>query len=133
MLINSDIKRIVGGGCEIKEVRYMDSVVWKKGNEYKFQLSNEQDRSINIYANNIILSYYPTLIETELSYVNLESIFRSSQEIVYMRVYVGEDLVFSNRVKGEYNTIDYDFAIQTRLDDYVLSKKNINYVRVMLS
>lgn len=27
MLINSDIKRIVGG-CEIKEVRYMDSVVW---------------------------------------------------------------------------------------------------------
>lgn len=28
MLINTNIKRIVGGGCEIKEVRYMDNVVW---------------------------------------------------------------------------------------------------------
>lgn len=34
MLINTNIKKILGGGCEIKEVRYKDKVVWKKAPKY---------------------------------------------------------------------------------------------------
>lgn len=49
MLINTNIKRIVGGGCEIKEVRYMNNVVWKKRNEYRFQISPQDEFIANIY------------------------------------------------------------------------------------
>jgi hypothetical protein len=30
MLINSDIKKILGGGYEVKEIKYMGNTVWKK-------------------------------------------------------------------------------------------------------
>lgn len=56
MLINSDVKRIVGGGCEIKEVRYKDSVVWKK----KFELNSniEQMNYSKCFIRDIKGNYY---------------------------------------------------------------------------
>lgn len=30
MLINSDVKKILGGGCEIKAIKYMDNTIWQK-------------------------------------------------------------------------------------------------------
>lgn len=46
MLINTNIKRIVGGGCEIKEVRYMDNVVWSGGKNITIDYVLGNTRSI---------------------------------------------------------------------------------------
>lgn len=56
MLINTNIKRIVGGGREIKEVRYKDSVVWKK----KFELSSniEQMNNCKYFISDIHHNYF---------------------------------------------------------------------------
>ena len=133
MLINTNIQRIVGGGYEIKEVRYMNNVVWKKRNEFRFQIS-PQDKSIaNIYVNRIrLLKDYPTLINTELDYVNMEVSFSSLRSASDVRIFVGEDIIIDRQIEGEFNGRGYNFWLDFRLELRVLSKKNINYIKVVI-
>ena len=50
MLINTNIKKIVGGGCEIKEVRYMENVVWSGGKNITIEV--EVDAKLNLIIKN---------------------------------------------------------------------------------
>lgn len=123
----------MGGGCEIKEVRYMNNVVWKKRNEYRFQISPQDEFIANIYVNRIrLLKDYPTLINTKLDYVNMEVSFSSSRSASDVRIFVGEDIIIDRQIKGEFDGRGYNFWLNFRLELRVLSKKNINYIKVVI-
>jgi hypothetical protein len=47
MLIDKNIKNILGGGYNVSEVKYMDRMVWKKGpSAYKFKYSMHYESKI---------------------------------------------------------------------------------------
>ncbi len=55
MLINTNIKRIVGGGYEVKEIKYMDNTVWIAGKNITIKIDNDSRISLliggRIYSN----------------------------------------------------------------------------------
>lgn len=111
----------------------MDNVVWKNGYEYRFQISPQNESSAYIYVNKIrLLKDYPKLINTELDYVNMEVSCRSSRSALDVRIFVGEDIIINRQIEGEFDGRGYDFWLNFRLELRVLSKKNINYIKVMI-
>ena len=111
----------------------MSNVVWKKRNEYRFQISPQNESIANIYVNRIrLLKDYPTLINTELDYVNMEVSFSSLRSASDVRIFVGEDIIIDRQIEGEFNGRGYNFGLNFRLELRVLSKKNINYIKAVI-
>lgn len=136
MLINSDIKRIVGGGCEIKEVRYMDSVVWKKKNEYKF-IIDPDSYNANVYIDNIKLASYYTTININDSTFILKVTFTRRNLSETVKIFINDTVIFNEKVDGEYerdfNGPIYAYDIRKSFNTSVLDSNKVNSIKVVLS
>lgn len=111
----------------------MDGVVWKKRNEYRFQISPQNESSAYIYVNRIRLSKdYSTYINVALDYINSGVAFTHTQRGAYVKLFINEDMVFDELIYGDVNGLLYDFYIDIPIKTYFLSKKNINYIKVVI-
>lgn len=134
MLIDKNIKNILGGGYNVSEVKYMDKTVWKKGNEYRFRLSSEVYTDARIYVDTKRLSKdYSMYINVTLDYINSGVAFTYGQRGAYVKLFINEDMVFDELIYGDVNGLLYDFYIDIPIKTYFLSKKNINYIKVVIS
>lgn len=94
MLINTNIKKIIGGGCEIKEVRYKDKVVWTKAPKYFVECIFEgKEEVVTVSFNQIKSKAY-----TKMNIDSYEPMFRVTCEIdtksgVYLSLYRNGKLI----------------------------------------
>lgn len=111
----------------------MDKTVWKKGNEYRFKVSSEMWSDARIYMGASRLSKdYSTYINVELDYVNAGVAFEHTQRGVYVKLFIGENMVFDELIYGEAEGLLYSFYADIPVKTYFLSEKNINYVKVVI-
>ncbi len=124
----------MGGGYNISEVKYMDKTMWKNGYEYRFQLSPEVYTDARIYVGTERLSKdYSKYINVALDYINSGVAFTHGQRGVYVKLFINENMVFDELIYGDVNGLLYDFYIDIPIKTYFLSKKNINYIKVVIS
>lgn len=133
MLIDKNIKNIIGGGYNVSEVKYMDKTVWKKGTEYRFKLSPEMYADARIYVGAERLSKdYSKYINVALDYINSGVAFTHTQRGAYVKLFINENMVFDELIYGDVNGLLYDFYIDIPIKTYFLSEKNINYIKVVI-
>lgn len=122
------------GGVEISEIKYQDMTVWKKGTEYRFKLSPEVYTNARIYVGTKRLSKdYSQYINVELDYINSGVAFTHTQRGAHVKLFINENMVFDELIYGDVNGLLYDFYIVIPIKTYFLSKKNINYIKVVIS
>lgn len=133
MLIDKNIKKILGGGYNISEVKYMEKTVWKKGTEYRFKLSPDCYTDARIYVGAERLSKdYSKYINVALDYINSGVAFTHTQRGAYVKLFINENMVFDELIYGDVNGLLYDFYIDIPIKTYFLSEKNINYIKVVI-
>lgn len=133
MLIDKNIKKILGGGYNISEVKYMEKTVWKKGTEYRFKLSPDCYTNARIYVGAERLSKdYSKYINVALDYINSGVAFTHTQRGAYVKLFINENMVFDELIYGDVNGLLYDFYIDIPIKTYFLSEKNINYIKVVI-
>lgn len=134
MLIDKNIKKILGGGYNVSEVKYMEKTVWKKGTEYRFKLSPDGYTDARIYVGAERLSKdYSTYINVASDYINSGVAFTRTQRGAYLKLFINENMVFDELVYGDVNGLLYDFYIDIPIKTYFLSEKNINYIKVVIN
>ena len=112
----------------------MENTVWSEGTEYRFKLSPDCYRDARIYVGAERLSKdYSTYINVELDYVNAGVAFDHTQRGVYIKLFIGENIVFDELIYGEADGLLYSFYADIPIKTYFLSRKNINYIKVVIS
>lgn len=59
MLIEKNIKNILGGGYNVSEVKYMDKTVWSAGKNITLEIDSDSRISLNIGLQNYSSGTYP--------------------------------------------------------------------------
>ena len=138
MLINTNIKRIVGGGCEIKEVRYMDNVVWKKRNEYKIILNPDSLSYVKVYINSKgISTYSESNVEINDSSFYLKAEFTNRDFSKTVKIFINGRVVYNKNVVGEYER-DYKgpiyaYDIRESFNTSILYSDKVNSIKVVIA
>lgn len=136
MLINTNIKRIVGG-CEIREVRYKESTIWKKKNEYKLIVASDSLYTDHVYINNKELATYYKTIEINDSTFRLNVTFTRRNLSETVKIFINDTIIFNEKVHGEYER-DYKgpiyaYNIRKTCNTSILYSDKINSIKVVLS
>ena len=120
MLINSDIKKILGGGCEIKEVRHKDKVVWEKASLYIVNcIFRGRDELVTVFFNAKKAEPYSSIcINTDNQMFRLQCIVKEVNSC-RIAIYIDNKKYFNSYVsRGE------------PLDTVFTLKKGINTIEV---
>lgn len=137
MLINTNIKRIVGGGCEIKEIRYMNNVVWKKRNEYKVILDPDSLSYAKVYIDSRgISTFSESNVEINDSSFYLKAEFTNKDPSKTVKILINGRVVYNKKVSGEFEREFhgpiYAYNIRELFDTSILYSNKVNSVKVVL-
>lgn len=146
MLINTNIKRIVGGGCEIKEVRYMDNVVWKKAIPYNFvynlSFSNYVNSS-NCKLNKISINNkeFSSSHELEIELEEKKALFSCKFMVNYIRVpevtisiTLNNTVIFDKGFSGYWGESDSSYPCECikEFDTSLLRQNQTNIINISI-
>lgn len=103
MLIDKNIQKILGGGYNISEVKYMDKTVWSDGKNITLEIDSDSRISLNIGRQNYSSGTYPLKLANDedlkvliSGYVPGTKLQREG-DVVYHRVhYIGVSIKSSN-------------------------------------
>lgn len=123
-------------GCEIKEIRYKDSVIWKKTKSYNFKYKIESNELIKIYYHSVYLSDKKIdhrIMENDVLTLNGDFLsirltirFNCSRSPCNVKVIKNGMLDYESTIDGEKESYNnYSFSISYDLQAYNLKENNI--------
>lgn len=131
MLITNDIKKIIGGGCEIKEVRYKDEVVWSDMPMYKINIKPKHWGFNNFNISGIPLKNGKTTsIKTIDKYLKFTFTYFGTKETSSVGLYINNMLCYQRDCSGPYLNGYYNCEVSFDLETKLLKLNEVNNLKL---
>ena len=128
MLIDKNIRNILGGGYNISEVKYMDKTVWSSGKNITLEIDSDSRISLNIGRQNYSSGTYPLKLANDedlkvliSGYIPGTKLHREGDVAYYMVHYVSVFIKLSNGLTIDSYRSEDNFFI----DDHRVSENRI--------